>query len=383
MLRGLGIRLPTYILFAQLLVLISCATGITPSHSVVSGQWIERDSKKVYYVQLESVGNNTDQAIQSALKQAVTYAVGALVVSEIEVKNSQVARQEIIQYSSGFIDDYKVIKSSQDGNQTKLLLDVWVAESKIANRLLNESKSSGEIDGSRAATQLKSLVQEMQSSDQLLEGIVRDFPKRAFDIKLGKTTINRVGGGAQIQIPVSIAWNNGYIDGLIEALEKTRDGRYANSYQNHPWGSIIQYRGRSSWGQSIAAYHDANKFEILKNSFILSNPMIRLHIKGELRSISFDQCYRYGHFSSYWGERTAFGYMPDRYGNTAGQFYYTDGDSPGNNSYSAVFHILGDFKDDFTLTINLESESDINALASMKTIEVSVVPARSCSLVNP
>jgi len=363
--------------------LVNCSSpNIIRSNALTIGQWVIKDSKKVYYIQVESSENTLEQAKQAGFKQAVSQAVGTLVVSETEVKNQQLLRQEVIQYSSGYIDDFKIIAQTQSEGKVKIVMDVWVVESKIADRLLNVSQVQGQIDGNRTATQIKSVINEMLSSDQLLESIARDFPKRAFNIKLGKAIVKRTGGGAQIVLPVKIGWHKSYIDGLIEVLEKTRDGRFANSYNNHPWGSVISYRGSSAWRQSIASYHDQNKLQILANSFINSRPVLRLQILGSFRSPSFDQCYRYSHFGNFWGERTAFGYMRDRFGNTLGQFYYVDGDSPGNNNYSTVFHIAGDFEDDFYLTIDLQTESDIQAVSNMRTFDVSVVPEINCAYVN-
>jgi hypothetical protein len=109
------------------------------------GQWLIKDSQKAYYVQVESTAATAAQARAEGFKLAVSQAVGTLVVTESEVKNQQLVRNEIIQYSSGYIQDFKILSETQVGSMTRIIMDVWVTESKIADRLLNLSKADGVI----------------------------------------------------------------------------------------------------------------------------------------------------------------------------------------------------------------------------------------------
>ncbi len=129
---------------------------ITPSPLTIAltvGQWLIKDSQKVYFVKVESTASTPAQAREEGFRLAVRQAVGALVVAETEVKNQQLVRNDIIQYSSGYVQDFKILSESQVGSMSRVVMDVWVSDSKIANRLLNVSKDDGSIDGEKSAVQ--------------------------------------------------------------------------------------------------------------------------------------------------------------------------------------------------------------------------------------
>jgi hypothetical protein len=164
------------------------------------GKWLIKDSKKVYYIQVESTAPSEEQARQAGFKLAVTQALGALVVAETEVKNKELVRNEILQYSAGYIDDFKIVSNTQVGGMTRLVMDVWVVESKISNRVLGESRADGTVDGSRAALQQQTYLREQYTSDQLIDLVTRDFPKHAFDVKTPKIEITQEGRDSFINI---------------------------------------------------------------------------------------------------------------------------------------------------------------------------------------
>lgn len=349
------------------------------------GKWLIKDSQKVYFVQVESTAATAAQAREEGFRLAVRQAVGTLVVAETEIKNQQLVRNDIVQYSSGYIQDFKVISESQVGSMIRIVMDVWVSDSKIADRLLNISKADGTIDGEKSAVQFRSNLNQIQSGDQLLQLVLNDFPAKAFDIKVGKSTVSMPSRGAQIQIPVNISWNKQYISSLVEVLERTRQGSSANYYRGPNWASVIRFKNKSDWNMSVASFRDRVKLEMLEHFLVLSRPMIRLIIKNETGAILYGECFQYAGLSgSYLGEPIMFlGYMRDRYGDIAGQFFSYGGEfGERSNLHSADFSIFGDFKDDIRLTIDLPSEIAQDQLAKMNNIEVSVVKSTECRQTN-
>jgi hypothetical protein len=124
----------------RVLVLITCLcftvtakaqnlSGLAPNPLTIAltvGKWLVKDSQKAYYVQVESTASTPAQARTEGLKLAVSQAVGTLVVAESEVRNQQLVRNEIIQYSSGYIQDFKILSESQVGPMSRVVMDVWV-----------------------------------------------------------------------------------------------------------------------------------------------------------------------------------------------------------------------------------------------------------------
>ncbi|QWD94569.1 hypothetical protein C2759_10450 [Polynucleobacter sp. MG-Unter2-18] len=345
------------------------------------GQWLVKDSQKAYYVQVESTAATPAQARAEGFKLAVGQAVGTLVVAESEVKNQQLVRNEIIQYSSGYIQDFKILGETHVGSMTRVVMDVWVTESKIADRLLNVSKADGAVDGEKSAAQYRSNLNQMQSGDRLLELILNDFPSKSFDIKAGKSIVTMPARSIQIQIPINISWNKEYISSLTEVLDKVRQGRTANYYGGPNWAAVIRYKNKSDWSMSTASFRDTIKLELIESNLIKSEPLIKLIIKDEAGYHLFGQCFRYpGLSGAYLGEPVPLiGYVKDRYGNTAGQFFSYGGEfGERTNLKSADLSIFGDFKDEPVLIIDLPPNIALERLGGMSKTEITVVRGSSC-----
>lgn len=189
---------------------------------ILVGQWIVKDNKKVYYIRVRGEGPNFVTARQNGLRLAVEQAVGTLVLSETHVRDQRIVRDEIITYASGFVDRYELVDADYVDRVNRVTMDVWVSESRIANRLLNESVGTGTIDGNRLALQVETLQHERATGDQVLETVLRDFPQRAFDVKVDRTNLE-IGTqrNLQVDIPYSVAWNETFLNSLFESLRRT------------------------------------------------------------------------------------------------------------------------------------------------------------------
>ena len=144
------------LLLVACLVLASCAS--TDKHG---------------YIRVSETGSTFEQAKQNAFVKAVEIAVGTVMVSERETHNRQL-KNEVLAYSSGFVDDYKIVSSDTFGNVTHITIDVKVAEQKLANRILAKGKSNVEIDGLKHSMQYDGYIEVKQKGDQLLSMILRD-----------------------------------------------------------------------------------------------------------------------------------------------------------------------------------------------------------------
>lgn len=190
------------------------------------GQWMLQDNKRVYYIRVVGEGATPEEARANGFRLAVEQAVGTIVLSETEVQNGRIKRDEIVSYASGFIDRFTIISTENQNNRVQVTMNIWVGESKIARRLLNESGGTGTIDGKRLAVQVDTLQQERRSGDQLLETVLRDFPKRAFTVQVEKTQIDfDTRRTLQIEIPWTVKWSDIYLDSLTETLRYTSQDR--------------------------------------------------------------------------------------------------------------------------------------------------------------
>jgi len=194
------------------------------------GEWlnkltIKNEKVKVYYIQVEVTAANFEQARESGFTLAIQEALGTFITAERVIKFDEVIRNEIITYSGGYIQDFKIIKETRDILTTTLVMDVWVSESRIAHRLLNTSSNKGELDGRKIEAQLSTIVKDKADAFKLLDIVLQDFPSRAFELDIKNTNFQTLRKGTLIvEIPLEIRWSQKYLDSLKEALILLRDG---------------------------------------------------------------------------------------------------------------------------------------------------------------
>jgi len=181
-----------------------------------------KDQKKVYYIRVQSQAGDFESAKKQAFRQASEQVAGTVVLSETELRNSRMTRDEIITYSSGLIDEYKIIDRYDGTNYVKLTVDIWVTESVMAQRLLAKSATEQGIDGAALGTRVNSILEERQRGDAIFGAILRDYPGRAFKVK---SSAPRIGMDQRrntiITVNWEVNWDDRYFDAFYDAAQKT------------------------------------------------------------------------------------------------------------------------------------------------------------------
>jgi hypothetical protein len=199
------------------------------------GQWISKDSKKVYYVQIEATANDPEQARQNGFRKAVELAVGTLVLGESESDGRRMIRNEVVTYSSGYVEDFKIISQSPVGNKTRIVMDVWVSDSKIANRLGAMGRNEGakidgasikrdfDIDNARQMTE----YERQRNGIKIMEKVLADYPNRAVQSEIKRTWVERGKDGIMnMTVETKIRFTKEYIGAMTEVIERTRQGSW-------------------------------------------------------------------------------------------------------------------------------------------------------------
>ena len=347
-------------------------SALTPSPMSIAltvGQWLLKEDRKVYYVQVEATADDKEQARREGFRLAVEMAVGALVVSETEVRNTELVRRDILKYSSGYIDNFSIKSEAKVGSKVRLVMDVWVGESKIADRLLNGSKAEGTIDGARVAARQESLRGKQDSAARLLELVAKDFPRRAFDIKVGKTVTHVDGERATIGVPVAIAWNKKYFESLLEAIDKTKDGTESGAYNFMQHQSIITYRKIGGWINYFASYHNTKPVEILSTHFFESRPQVRLNFRDDGNALLAFNCREIAPLTGvfYGDAKMVVGLHP--LDQPTGQFI-------ANGAPGAHIGIYGDYDVGGNLVTTIQGNT--NLISRMRKVDVEIVRKAEC-----
>ena len=254
------------------------------------GKWIYDSAtrQQVYYIEVAGNGATTTEARNNGFRLAVESALGSLISSETVVQNGRVQRDEIISYAAGFVDRFETIDTRTGPDGVTVAMRVWVKRSALADRLLNRSEQSGEVDGARASVQLQTLNQERATGDRLLQTVLNDFPRRAFDIELAPTDINRQNRTAVLEINFRLAWNQDYLRSLWTALDATGQ-RKGRTVATIAVGSGGWFRGFGGTAQ----FDDGHKLDLVLNKMVGTRPAVLVTVRGAHRETLFASCYLY------------------------------------------------------------------------------------------
>ncbi len=221
------------LIVAAVLAVSTAAHALNPSVVLTVGQWLITKSDRVYYVQVEGRGHSEAEAIRNGYALAVEQAVGTLVLSEREAVQQRLNRNDVTSYSSGYVDNRKILNKTMRGNEFTVTMAVWVAHSAIANRLLGRSEVAGQVDGARIGAQVQTMQQSLSDGDRVVAQVLRDFPRHAFDISLSNAVFRMdADRRTLLEIPFELKWNYNYIVSLHEALQATSQNPRAKNCWN-------------------------------------------------------------------------------------------------------------------------------------------------------
>lgn len=191
------------------------------SVAITVGQWLMKDREEVFYLRVQAQGRDETDAREQAFRLAVNQAIGTLVVVETELRNGRITRDEIIAHSSGMVHDFAIVQSQRSGNQHMIVIDVWVAKSQIADRILSRSRDAARVEGGRITEQIASYQATRLSGDSVIETVLDDFPARAFVITVGNTKVSvDQSRQASLLIPVTVQWSQPWLNSMAEAAER-------------------------------------------------------------------------------------------------------------------------------------------------------------------
>lgn len=178
------------------------------------------------YVQVDVVseGATLEQAKYRGFRTAVEQAVGTVVASQSQSQQQRLTRDEIITYSSGFVDRFEILEQNYVGNGVRVKMRVWVAESRLARRLLGRSIDNQAVSGDQLSAQISTLIQERQAGDQLVATVMKDFPGRSFVVEAKKSQAKfNEYRQAVLEVSVTLGWDQNWANSLFEALNRTKD----------------------------------------------------------------------------------------------------------------------------------------------------------------
>ncbi len=197
------------------------AAGLLTSSWTVAWDLPKTGSKHATVaVQVEAVGASLEEAKKNAFRQAIEQTVGVVILDEKEASGSILTKDFVGGYSAGYIDNFEMLENYQDdANQWHVRLNVEVASSKIAQRMMSKGVANNVVDGDQLHARVESQIEEREQGDRLIGQVLSNYPYNAYIINSGRTEF-KLGRSRQsyIEIPYEIAMSKFWLNALNEAL---------------------------------------------------------------------------------------------------------------------------------------------------------------------
>lgn len=171
-------------------------------------------------VQIEAVGSTLEEAKRNAFRQAIEQTVGIVMLDEKEASGSILTKDFVGGYSAGYIDDFEILENYQDeNNQWHVKLNVQVASSKIAQRMMSKGENNSLVNGDQLHARLESQIEEREQGDRLIGQVLSSYPYNAYIVNSGRTEFKLTRSRqSYVEIPYEIAMSKFWLSALNEAL---------------------------------------------------------------------------------------------------------------------------------------------------------------------
>jgi hypothetical protein len=183
-------------------------------------------------VQVEGHGSTVEQARLNGFRNAIEQVVGQVIISDQEVRGDQLTKDWIGSYSAGYVDDYEVLETRRVDNEYVLKMNVAVASSKIAQRMMSSGNKSLIVEGQRLQAQIDTQLDQRERGDRLVAEVLDSYPYNAYVVNSGQTDIG-IGNRREVyfDVPYEIHWSRFWLEALNETLSVIAvDSKSCNSW---------------------------------------------------------------------------------------------------------------------------------------------------------
>lgn len=231
-------------------------------------------------------GQTSEQARDNAYREAMETYIGSVVVSDKEMRDLTLVKNDVLVYSSAYVDKMRVISDSSDPRGRRVELDVWLSSSKIANRILTVFPKDQDLDSARIGEQFRTYASTKQKGDELIQRVVEIYPHNAYTVDVRQTEFKvdpyRV---PYLRVSYTLKWNKNYFLALEETIKAISDGKSARKNA----AASVLVGGGSSWFLQPYYFNDVIPVQIIYNRFDNKKVAVKLTVTQE-NQVMFSTC---------------------------------------------------------------------------------------------
>jgi hypothetical protein len=250
-------------------------------------------------VRVIGTGPTYEAAKQNGFRDAIELKVGTMVLSERETVNYRQSRDEILVYSSGFVDEFKVISKVESKDKVYVTMDVLVSPTKLSNRLLNSTRAVQSFDGPRHLAQVSTIQESRLQATKMMSSVLNEYPKRAYQLQQKPYKLSVENNKTILSVGYSLKFDYNWLQSVNAAMLKFSDGSSTlNNVMGTPrsqaQATIFSKNPKAVLIGETAHYNFSNtaNFEALRNSFYDGNEVrIRMVFLDGNNKIIHNSCW--------------------------------------------------------------------------------------------
>lgn len=183
-------------------------------------------------VTAEGVGKTEASAKKAAFKEAIQKVVGVLVDSSTQVKNEEIIKDEVLEYSGGFVSKSETLSSKKDDEGLfRVKVKCVVEKAQVKKKLESLSVISVKVDGSNLALKESSQADLRKNAASFISKAMIER-KTCFKVEFPKTLegIKKSESG-EITFPVRVSQDPGatkkWLDNWMPVFTKMAEAQMA------------------------------------------------------------------------------------------------------------------------------------------------------------
>lgn len=187
------------------------------------------------YVDATGSGKDSKAALDDAFRSAVLEASGVLLSSKMQLTNGSITKDEISEFSAGYIVAYEIKRTYENNQRTFVEIGALVSSSKLMGEYLFQKPMNGKVDGDQLYARTSTFLSTKEQGDRLLEHLGDSYPSQAVDINLGTVT-STVTENREIWlvVPYRAYWAKGFIEAFDETARYVAKGTCRTGTDKQP-----------------------------------------------------------------------------------------------------------------------------------------------------
>ncbi|EIC23074.1 hypothetical protein [Thiorhodovibrio frisius] len=220
----IGNRFLFQLVLALIGLIFSTYSFAAANFEIKSSNNAEATEQSTVDIVSDGLGLTQEKALNNAITNAIQQVVGQFVQAETILANDGIIKDEVVEYSAGYLERYNIIKQYQDEDglyHVKIM--GAVQQTRLLEKLNDLNIATHDVDGRSLATKAQTLQDTTEQAASVLASVLSKYPQAAFEIQIDNVDVPEkpnAEGKATLLIDATIGFDEQFLKHLDNALNQ-------------------------------------------------------------------------------------------------------------------------------------------------------------------